>query len=220
MEKLKCKICKFESTNLISHISKYHKVKIFEYRQKYGDEKVIIVSDETRKKLAANNLGKISVFSLKYWINKGYTEEAAKREISIRRPTNIKYWINKGYTEEAAKHQLYLQSTKSTGKKSLIEIWGEKEGTKKFNDRIPKCRILSKRCIEYWMNIGYSKEESESKVSENQNTFTLEKCIKKYGEHIGTEIYNKRQLNWSLKMKNKTDDEKIRINKFDKLRAE
>jgi len=60
--------------------------------------------------------------------------------------------------------------------------------------------------VEYWVNKGYSKEESKKIISENQATFTLEKCIKKYGKKEGTKIYNDRQEKWSSIMEEKYHD--------------
>ena len=54
--------------------------------------------------------------------------------------------------------------------------------------------------IKYWINKGYSYEEAKQKVSERQSTFTLEKCIAKYGEEEGTRRYTERQTKWSAKV--------------------
>lgn len=54
--------------------------------------------------------------------------------------------------------------------------------------------------VKYWIKKGYSEEEAKQKVSERQNTFTLEKCIAKYGDEEGTRRYNERQKNWSAKI--------------------
>jgi hypothetical protein len=57
--------------------------------------------------------------------------------------------------------------------------------------------------IKYWINKGYSEEDAKKKVSERQRTFTLEKCIEKYGEEDGTRRYVERQKNWSATMEDK-----------------
>lgn len=54
--------------------------------------------------------------------------------------------------------------------------------------------------VKYWIKKGYSEEEAKQKVSERQRTFTLEKCIAKYGEEEGTKRYIERQKNWSAKV--------------------
>ena len=54
--------------------------------------------------------------------------------------------------------------------------------------------------VKYWINKGYSEEEAKQKVSERQSTFTLEKCIERYGDEEGTRRYIERQKNWSAKL--------------------
>lgn len=53
--------------------------------------------------------------------------------------------------------------------------------------------------IKYWIKKGYSEDESRQLVSDRQRTFTLEKCIEKYGEEKGIKVYNERQVKWSKK---------------------
>jgi len=65
----------------------------------------------------------------------------------------------------------------------------------------------SKRCIEYWVNLGFSEEESKNKVSEHQKTFSKEKCIEKYGEEEGMKIFLERQERWQKSLKNKSEEE-------------
>lgn len=54
--------------------------------------------------------------------------------------------------------------------------------------------------VKYWIKKGYSENEAKQKVSERQSTFTLEKCIAKYGEDEGTKRFVERQKNWSAKV--------------------
>lgn len=50
--------------------------------------------------------------------------------------------------------------------------------------------------LKYWLSKGYSEEDAKNKLSERQQTFTLQKCVKKYGEELGKEIWLKRQERW------------------------
>lgn len=50
--------------------------------------------------------------------------------------------------------------------------------------------------IGYWLKKGYSEEDAKNIISERQRTFTLEKCIEKYGEEKGKEVWKNRQLKW------------------------
>lgn len=50
--------------------------------------------------------------------------------------------------------------------------------------------------IKYWLNKGYTEEEANNKLSERQATFTLDKCMARYGEEKGTDIWVDRQRRW------------------------
>ena len=56
--------------------------------------------------------------------------------------------------------------------------------------------ILHTTSLEYWKKKGYSDEDAKKMLSERQRTFTLEKCIAKYGEEDGKRIYADRQKKW------------------------
>lgn len=59
--------------------------------------------------------------------------------------------------------------------------------------------------IEYWTNKGFTEKEAEQKIEERKKicSFTLENCIKRYGEIEGTTIFNERQRKWKEKVFNK-----------------
>ena len=50
--------------------------------------------------------------------------------------------------------------------------------------------------LEYYMNKGMSKEEAKVALKERQSTFSLKKCIEKYGEEEGTRRFKERQEKW------------------------
>jgi hypothetical protein len=146
-----------------------------------------------------------------YWVNKGYSKEEAIEEISkqqkksskcvktyhgkskkmlkekgysdedIKRicltPTNSEFWVNKGYSENEAKDIINKNQTEAAK-----QVDFEK-------------RLIPSN-IEYWVNKGYSKEDAKQNVSEHQSTFSLEKCILKYGEEDGKKRFTERQNKW------------------------
>ncbi len=73
--------------------------------------------------------------------------------------------------------------------------------------------IVHTTSLEYWLNKGYSEEEAKKKLSERQRTFTLEKCIEKYGEEEGKRIYEDRQRRWIRSLYNRSEQEMFDINK-------
>jgi very-short-patch-repair endonuclease len=67
---------------------------------------------------------------------------------------------------------------------------------------------ISDTTLQYYINKGYSVEESEKLLRERQSTFSLEKCIEKYGEEKGYKIWIERQEKW-LKSYKKVNYSKI-----------
>ena len=133
-----------------------------------------------------------SPMTKEFWLKKGMKEEDIEKQIKSQRKNSTEYWINKGFTYEEAKN-------------NVSEY--QKECTKKYNDNVDKTsykyKITQNTHIEYWINKGFTYDESIVKLKERQTTFTKEKCIKKYGEVKGLEIWNKRQKKWIAKMFNK-----------------
>ena len=61
-------------------------------------------------------------------------------------------------------------------------------------------KTLKNTRIDYYLSKGYSYEEAEKLRSERQRTFTLEKCIDRYGKEEGTRIWQDRQDKWKAKV--------------------
>lgn len=57
--------------------------------------------------------------------------------------------------------------------------------------------------LEYYLNEGMSKEEAKKALHDRQATFSLDKCIEKYGEVEGIKRFNERQQKW-IKSLNKS----------------
>ena len=111
-------------------------------------------------------------------------------------PSRNEFWINKGYTiEEARKIILETQIVKAN--KSANKTRGSSEFTV--------------RSVAYWIKMGYSEEDAKKEVSKVQSTFSLRKCIEKYGEEVGTKIWKQRQNKWQQTLNDKSDEEKLKI---------
>lgn len=67
--------------------------------------------------------------------------------------------------------------------------------------------------IEYYLQKGMTYEEARKALSKRQNTFSLEKCQKKYGKQKGKEIWEARQQNWLNTLNSKSDEEINDINR-------
>lgn len=65
----------------------------------------------------------------------------------------------------------------------------------KFAIDAMKNRLTTNQVL-YWMNMGFTEVDSVAKVKEKQQTFSLSKCIDKFGEEIGRDVYTERQHKW------------------------
>jgi hypothetical protein len=64
--------------------------------------------------------------------------------------------------------------------------------------------------IDYWLAKGFSKTDAEKKLKERQSTFTLDKCIMRYGEEQGKRRFNERQKKWIKSLyEGLTEEERI-----------
>jgi len=70
----------------------------------------------------------------------------------------------------------------------------------------------SNTSIEYWTTRCYSLEDAKAALSERQSTFSLEKCIEKFGEIEGRLRWQVRQDNWQDTLNSKSIDEIASIN--------
>lgn len=139
-----------------------------------------------------------SPFSLEFWLdkinpvtNEFYTEAEAEYKRNSQRPIRKEYWIERGYCESDA-IELAIKTKNSNNKK------GNNVATTKDKDCF---KYTSPRCKEYYMLREYTEQESLKKVSEYQKTFSLDICIKKYGEKEGKEIWLQRQEIWQKNYK-------------------
>lgn len=100
------------------------------------------------------------------------------------------YWLKRGFTEEEALNKI----------KIITDNIHKKTSEKRRNKPELYTECYPNQ-LKYWLKKGYNEDDAKQKVYERQLTFTLEKCIKKHGEIRGLEIWNDRQIKWSIKMK-------------------
>jgi hypothetical protein len=160
--------------------------------EKYNVDNSVVI-----KRLQDNDVKVIkgSAFSVKYWVERGLSEENAKMKVKEMKPNFVEYWLSRGFSieESKLKTELHLMNTE----RAFIIKYGELEGIKLFREKKIKEGILnSPRRVEYWISRGFSNDESKKKVSEGQNKFSLIKCIEKYGKKDGKKIFNERQKKW------------------------
>jgi len=67
--------------------------------------------------------------------------------------------------------------------------------------------------LSYYMKDGSTEDQAKELLRDRQSTFSLEKCIEKYGEEAGRKRWNKRQEQWLNTLDKKTNQEKAEINR-------
>jgi hypothetical protein len=168
---------------------------IYNIGKKYSVGECVIRNLLTKHGLT---IAKGSPYSKTYWIQRGLTEIEAIEHIKTLRPVNKEYWVKLGYSEDEA--ILQIEGQKMVSLRGCVARFGEEHGQKLWEDRESKRSEAGKKgsaCLTYWLNKGYSEDEAIIKRSERQSTFTLEKCIEKYGEEEGKKRFTKRQNDWS-----------------------
>lgn len=92
-----------------------------------------------------------------------------------------------------------------------INRYGVEEGTKRYQEMCQKKKEGSATSLDHWIKKGYSYDDAVEMRRRRQQTFSLQKCIEKYGKEKGIEIFNKRQEKWQNTLKSKPEEERIII---------
>ena len=176
-EKITCRICGSTMKNIVGkHIQTKHNITCDEYKKMFPGA-------PTQSKDYIKATSKNSGNHMKTDEYKKMFSEKVKGE---KNPNH------KSKTTEAERKSRSPFSKDFIGYENLDD---KETAVNEFKKEAIKDR-LSTAQKEYWIKRGYSFEESILKVSERQKTFTLEKCIEKYGQEEGKEIYTERQKKW------------------------
>jgi len=184
-------------------------------------------SKEELLKLIRANQKNNSRYSIDYWLYRGYSEDVAKikvKEIKAyesatrkkKLPQCKEYYTAKGYSEEDAKQmakeysnirsvrcvEYYLN--KGYNEKDAIMMLKKSQNNSEYIDYDKR---VNNTDIEYYLNKGYNEKEAKQKLKERQSTFSLEKCIEKYGKEKGLEVFNERQEKWQETLNSKSQEE-------------
>ena len=160
--------------SLDAYIRKYGDIVGKEKYSKYVDKrkKIYEAKDDIFKKECVNRMRRNAKNCVDHYIGK-------------INPNTGNVYTDCEISEEISKHQ------KNAAKKSAEKI-------KKRNN---ENHDVSCRQVNFWMNKGYSYEESVDKVRKIQATNTIEHYVKKYGYERGIIEYNDRNSNWALNMR-------------------
>lgn len=169
-------------------------------------ERFGISKEEAENKI--KNIKSVNVFSIDWQMNKFdiSEEEAIEKIENIKNkikesqskmskfdfnsmvPSKKEHWIKKGYSEEDSivKANENIKIAKKNCSSFSTDL---KQNPDKYKG------VMSTQ-IEYYLKMGYSEDESKRLLKERQSTFSLEKCVKKYGIEEGYKRWKMRQDKW------------------------
>jgi len=149
-------------------------------------EALIILTDRTRKQVNTLN-SRVDILDINY--KKG---NASRKS----------YWLNNKINPDTG--LLYTET-------ELKILFNKRYGWRLNTKYTLKDRLTNNCCIEYWLAKTNSLEEAEEKLKERQKTFSLQKCIDKYGEKTGLIKWEERQKKWLNTLNSKSTEEKLTI---------
>lgn len=141
-------------------------------------------------------------YILKFGITKGF-EIYSNSNFKINNPGKNHGGRFSAYSKKFIKYQ-NLASDEIESK--IQEINKKKQKTCKEH---PENRNTNK---EFYLVRGFSEQEAIEMIHQRQQTFSLKKCIEKYGNFEGTKIFNERQKKWQKSLNNKSREEIELIN--------
>lgn len=148
----------------------------------------------------------------KDWDLKRYRKEFPNEPIISKKTSQILSEQSKG--EKNAMHRTKTtKEFRQSNSPCSIEFYKRKfpnetlkqqqKRLKDFIEGVDYSERLTESNLEYWIEkCGGDLEKANRLYKERQRTFTKEKCIEKYGEEKGLEVWRERQEKWSTKMEN------------------
>lgn len=177
-ETVTCRICGEQCKRIYGrHLKHSHNdMKTDEYKSLYPDAPIMALSDKARTTL---NSGK------------HMKEEKYRKMFSDK----VKGDKNPNHKSKTTESERKSRSPFSKEFRKYENIENIEEHISIFAKEAIKDRV-SDTTLQYYTNKGYSLEESKNLLKERQTTFSLEKCIEKYGKLEGINIFNNRQSKW------------------------
>jgi hypothetical protein len=177
-ESVTCRICGEQCKRIYGrHLKHSHNdMKTDEYKSLYPGAPIMALSDKDKTTL---NSGK------------HMKEEKYKKMFSEK----IKGDKNPNHKSKTTELERKSRSPFSKKFSKYDGIENIEEHISSFAKESIKDRV-SDTTIQYYINKGYSIDESEKLLKNRQGTFSLEKCIEKHGELKGINIFNNRQNKW------------------------
>ena len=168
-----CKECGFMGHDLFTHIKFAHGLTAEQYCKRWNcsPEDLLSIQPHETRSLAQKNS----------------TNPNKKRFSSENNPAKGHGGKFSPYSKEFIK---YKNLSDEERQKEILKIAKQANQTKMDNDN---CVFTKEYYIKHF---GMSDEEAVKALSERQATFSLEKCIEKYGDEKGLERWKERQKKW------------------------
>lgn len=153
-----CKECGFMGHDLFTHIKFAHNLTAEQYCEKWKCEPDALLSKQTHENRSQ--------------AQKNSTNPNKKRFTSENNPAKGHGGKFSPYSKDFIKYQDLSEEQKE---QEILKIAHQANKTKMDNDN---CAVTKEYYIKHF---GMSYEEAEKALSERQSTFSLDKCIEKYG---------------------------------------
>lgn len=176
-ETVTCRICGEQCKRIYGkHLKFRHNMTTDDYKRLFPDSPIMALSD--KEKTAINSGQHMKTEKYK----KMFSEK-------IKGDKNPNHKNNTSEIERKSRSPFSSKFAKYEGVENI------EEHISKFVKNAIKDRV-SDTTIKYYIDRGYSEEESKNMLKERQRTFTLEKCILKYGFENGYKRWVDRQEKW------------------------
>lgn len=216
MENFICKECSKETNSLSGlciHIARNHNVKKYydSFFKKTSEGFCLICNiptsftsiakgyKKTCSKNCQNELNRRSLvsncqFSKQYWRDRGLSEEEISMKFKEKSIWSKEYWEKRGHANGT---ELIKNIQAENGFKYSRKL-------KEFPDDYKNS--FSTR-IEFWLDRFENIDDAYVHYRNRQSTFSLKKCIAKYGEESGQIFWENRQLRWQETLAKKNPEE-------------
>jgi len=167
-----CKICGEKVNRIYGAHLKKHGVTSLEYKTRYPGESLTTKKD-------SKNTSKNSGLHMK---KEKYRKMFSDKVKGDKNPNHKSKTTDKERKERSPFSKEFLYHNSENERLNFIE-------------NALKDRTFTTR-IDYYLERGYSEDESEMLLKERQSTFSKDICIRKYGNTKGLEVYTDRQEKW------------------------
>lgn len=191
---VECKICGYRSSQIYRHVHDVHNMEVDEYCQKFGLERRDLISTASHEKISKSQKTAYAEGRSHGW---GFGDENPSRSIETKSGRRSPWSMNfKGYDGLSDDEK----------RKRIKELSNNVVNSMNSNHNNPLR-------LDFYIQRGYTKQEAKQQLKLRQSTFSLKKCIDKYGLEEGTKRFDARQEKWQNTLKSKSPEEIDRINR-------